>query len=343
MIALLAEYLLYPLTFLYRFLFWLDKRRTIPQSIDNSIVWSIGNISVGGTAKTPFTLYLLDIILKNTGMEVYVLSRGYGGNKSTEGMEVFPNSKPENCGDEPLLIKKNQPEARVIIGKDRYSSFSKFTSPSPAKKFILLEDGFQHHKMKRDLDFVLIDAEQGLGNGKVFPSGRLRESEEALNRAQAIVFTKVRENNRYKVNALKDKLEKKFPHLEFYHFTYTPVGFINLQGHSLSLDEMKFRDVYLFSGIANPESFRDMVKPFCRTILGERIYRDHYNYTETDLANLYSGLKSGTVLLCTEKDFVKLINLPNINRYSGIYYMAMKGVLEEETILLSKIKDFTKV
>ncbi|NBU97806.1 MAG: hypothetical protein EBS19_06280, partial [Spirochaetia bacterium] len=71
--------------------------------------------------------------------------------------------------------------------------------------------------------------------------------------------------------------------------------------------------------------------------LGERIFTDHYNYTETDLANLYSELKSGTVLLCTEKDFVKLTHLQNIHKYSGIYYMVMKGSLEEEQLFISKL------
>lgn len=343
MIALLIEYLLYPFTFLYRILFWWDKKRTKSFKLNNSIVWSVGNLSVGGTGKTPFTLYLIELALRNIGQEVYVLSRGYGGNKSNEGMEVLLNSKPENTGDEPFLIKKNHPEARVLVGKNRYKSFESYASKTESLKFVILDDGFQHHAIFRDHDFVLIDAENGLGNGKVFPSGKLRESEDALNRASSVVFTKVKDVNRYKVNALKDKLEKKYSHLDFYHFHYSPVCFTNLLGHTLSLDEMKFRDVYLFSGIANPESFRDTVKPYCRTILGERIYSDHYNYTETDLANLYSELKSGTVLLCTEKDFVKLTHLQNIHKYSGIYYMVMKGSVEEEEALISKLKSIVSV
>jgi tetraacyldisaccharide 4'-kinase len=337
MIALFLEYLLFPLTFLYRFLFWWDKKRTKAVKLDNSIVWSVGNLSVGGTGKTPFTLYLIDLALKNIGLEIYVLSRGYGGNKSNEGMEVLPTSKPENSGDEPFLIKKNYPESRVLIGKNRSKSFEKFATKSEALKFVILDDGFQHHAITRDHDFVLIDAENGLGNGRVFPSGKLRESEEALSRANSVVFTKVKDVNRYKVNAIKDKLEKKYTHLDFYYFNYLPVCFTNLMGQTLSLEEMKYRDVYLFSGIANPESFRDTVKPYCRTILGERIFPDHYNYTETDLANLYSELKSGTVLLCTEKDFVKLTHLQNIHKYSGIYYMVMKGSLEEEQLFISKL------
>ncbi len=337
MIALFLEYLLFPLTFLYRFLFWWDKKRTKAVKLDNSIVWSVGNLSVGGTGKTPFTLYLIDLALKNIGLEVYVLSRGYGGNKSNEGMEVLPTSKPENSGDEPYLIKKNYPESRVLIGRNRYQSFEKYATKSESLKFVLLDDGFQHHAILRDHDFVLIDAENGLGNGRVFPSGKLRESEDALSRANTVVFTKVKDVNRYKVNALKDRLEKKYPQLDFFHFHYLPVCFTNLMGQTLSLDEMKYRDVYLFSGIANPESFRDTVKSYCRTILGERIFTDHYNYTETDLANLYSELKSGTVLLCTEKDFVKLTHLQNINKYSGIYYMVMKGSLEEEELFISKL------
>jgi tetraacyldisaccharide-1-P 4'-kinase len=80
-----------------------------------------------------------------------------------------------------------------------------------------------------------------------------------------------------------------------------------------------------------------------RTILGEKIFRDHYTFTETDLANLYSDLKSGTVLLCTEKDFVKIINLDNIDKYSGIYYLVMKGSLEEENIMITKMKNLSFV
>lgn len=341
MVSSLLIYLLYPFTFIYRFLFWWDKKRTVPQNLENTVVWSIGNLSLGGTGKTPFVIYLLDLALKHTGLELVVLSRGYGASKSGEGMEVQVTSKPDVCGDEPLLIKKTHPEARVIIGKNRYESFLKFTKPSDRPRFVFLEDGFQHHKLKRDIDFVLIDAEHGIGNGMVFPSGRMRESEDALERAQYVVFTKVRDTNRYHVNSLRDRWEKRFPNLKFLHFTYTPIGFYNHQGHSLSLDEMKFRDVYLFSGIGNPDSFRDMVKPYCRTILGEKIFRDHYQYTETDLANLYSNLKSGTVLLCTEKDFVKLTHLGNISKYSGVYYVAMKGHLEEEASIIENFKSLT--
>lgn len=338
MLILLIESFLYPFTFLYKLFFWWDKKRTIPQKIENSIVWSIGNLSVGGNGKTPFTSYLTDLALKNTGLEIFILSRGYGGNKSTSGMEVELHSKPENCGDEPLLLKRNHPEVRVVIGKNRKEAFSKY-STSSSRKFIFLDDGFQHHSLFRDYDFVLIDAEQGLGNGLVIPAGKLRESEDALMRASAVVFTKVKESNRYKVNALRDRLEKKFQHLAFFHFSYLPVCFMNMIGHTVTLEEMKFRDVYLFSGIAHPESFRDTVKPYCRTILGEKIFPDHYSFTETDLANLYSNLKSGTVLLCTEKDFVKIINLENIDKYSGIYYLVMKGNLEEENIIINQMKN----
>jgi tetraacyldisaccharide 4'-kinase len=332
-------YFLYPLTWVYRFFFALDRWRTEKKNLPNSYVLSIGNLSVGGTGKTPFTLHLLQI-LKDTDFSLHVLSRGYGGRGSHKGMLVTNQSKAQDCGDEPLLIKNNFPNAEVIIGRDRFTSFMKYSKISDSKKLVLLDDGFQHHALKRDIDFVLIDSCLLLGNGFTIPAGYLREPETALKRADFVVFTKYHLQYRDRVESMQSKLSKKFPHLEFLYMEFIPDYLENRDKVRLSPSQITNEKIFAFCGVGNSSSFQNTIQEISPFVTW-KAFPDHYPFVESDILKMLQEAK-GSKLVCTEKDFVKLQDwIFNKDEYRDIYYIKMKSKFNiEDKILLDKILNF---
>ncbi|MDX1958792.1 MAG: tetraacyldisaccharide 4'-kinase [Leptospiraceae bacterium] len=299
--------LLFPFTYLYQFMFFLDQKFTKKKKIDNSLVLSIGNLTLGGSGKTPFTMYMVKLLNRLGKKNITVLSRGYGGTKSNEGMKVELESSPLECGDEPLLLKKNYPEIEVIIGKNRFQSFQKFSSRKDLKEsIILLDDGFQHHALDRDYDFVLVDSLKGLGNGRTIPAGFLREKKSALSRADFLIFTKVNSDTLNNVNRMKEEWMLEFPNLKFFEFSFIPIRLVNLEGESFNPEFLFNKKVLAFCGIAKPESFFSIVKTLKPKTLETRIFSDHANYSLNQIFGIMEEASSFDLVLCTEKDIVKV-------------------------------------
>lgn len=239
-------------------------------------VISIGNISVGGSGKTPFVIALGEL-LKQHGIAFDVLSRGYG-RSSTEIAVVDPNGSPTQFGDEPLLIARKL-EAPVIVGPDRYQAGllaeKKFTS-----KLHLLDDGFQHRRLHRDFDIVLLPAEDQ--RGSLLPTGRLREPITALNRADAVVLTHPQAQA---VTAKSIWRARRVVEL--------PAGV----GKAIA-----------FSGIARPRQFIEGLKSSNLEIAGAVTFRDHHRYEQRDIDRLLDLKKqtSAGSFITTEKDLINL-------------------------------------
>ncbi|MBW1824898.1 MAG: tetraacyldisaccharide 4'-kinase, partial [Deltaproteobacteria bacterium] len=156
------------------------------------LVISVGNVTMGGTGKTPMVIYLAQVF-KEKGMKTAVLSRGYKG-KSPEKVAMVSNGErillnARDAGDEPFLLSKALPGIPVIIGRDRVLS-GQYALEHFSPETILLDDGFQHLKLKRDVDILLIDLQYGFGNGHLLPRGILREPLNNLNRAHLFLLTK---------------------------------------------------------------------------------------------------------------------------------------------------------
>jgi tetraacyldisaccharide 4'-kinase len=239
-------------------------------------VVSIGNISVGGSGKTPFVI-ALGHLLAERGIAFDVLSRGYGRG-STEIAVVDPNGSPTQFGDEPLLIARKL-QAPVIVGADRYQAGllaeQKFSS-----KLHLLDDGFQHRRLHRDFDIVLLPAEDQVGS--LLPAGRLREPISALSRADAVVLT----------DSQARAIEAKS--IWCAHRVIEPPA---SAGKSVA-----------FSGIARPSQFIAGLKSSKMEIAGTVTFRDHHRYGQRDINRLL-GLKKQTnadSFITTEKDLTNL-------------------------------------
>ena len=239
-------------------------------------VVSIGNISVGGSGKTPFVI-ALGQLLAECGIAFDVLSRGYG-RSSTEIAVVDPNGSPAQFGDEPLLIARKL-QAPVIVGADRYQAGllaeQKFFS-----KLHLLDDGFQHRGLHRDFDIVLLPAEDQAGS--LLPTGRLREPIAALERADAVVL-----------------FDSQAP----------PIGAESIwRGRRvIELPDTAGKAI-AFSGIARPRQFIEGLKSSTLEITGTMTFRDHPRYEQRDIDRLLD-LKKQTRANCfitTEKDLINL-------------------------------------
>lgn len=288
----LALFLL-PLSFIYYVVIFLRNFLydffPISKSL-NTFVISIGNINVGGTGKTPFLLYLIDL-LQDKYKNIVILTRGYGGQFSGEVYDI------DGFSDEARLIKRRFPHVTVIAGKKRYKNYLKYLKSKKQPDIVILDDGFQHRKIKRDIDIVMFDGKLLFGNGQIFPQGPLREPLESLKRADVLILKDGQAEN---IPRLKDLILDK-PILNFYLDEFE---IINMNREKINIDKLKNKKIVSFCGIGNPESFRHIVTNLGLQVVDFIIFNDHVKYSEKELEKILKH--NADYYITTEKDFVKL-------------------------------------
>jgi tetraacyldisaccharide 4'-kinase len=274
-------------------------------------VLSIGNLTVGGTGKTPMTQYVCRH-LAESGRRAGVLSRGHGG----EGPEVRVVSdqegrllaEPAQAGDEPVLLARSLPGIPVVTGKDR-----RLSGREALRRFgldvLVLDDGFQYWQLARDCDLILLDSRRPFDNGRPLPRGLLREPARHLSRASLAVFTRADACDAAARERLRARATRLAPGLETFFARHQPTGFVPLGGGDpLPLDTWRGRRVLALSGIAQPEDFRGALTESAGVDIAEHIvWSDHHAPTSEDVALVYRKAESLGVdaLLMTEKDMVK--------------------------------------
>jgi tetraacyldisaccharide 4'-kinase len=242
-------------------------------------VISVGNLSAGGSGKTPFVL-LLGELLKARGIKFDVLSRGYG--RKTRGiLLVDPAGLPQNFGDEPLLIARKV-QAPVIVGEDRHAA-GQFAEARFSPQLHLLDDGFQHRALARDFDIVLVTAQDA--SDKLLPTGRLREPLPSLKRADAVVLTSGASPDSF---SLEGKLVWRVR-------------------RGIILKDIPPRPI-VFCGIARPQNFVLQLRAANIDPVAQAFYRDHYAYAEKDIRDLLALKQRSDAdgFVTTEKDAVNL-------------------------------------
>ncbi|MGB5991383.1 MAG: tetraacyldisaccharide 4'-kinase [Desulfobacterales bacterium] len=283
---------------------------------------SIGNITVGGTGKTPMTIYVAQVV-KQLGYKVAIISRGYKG-KAEKGGGIVSDGKmllmtPEIAGDEPYMIANRLKDVPVIVGKNRFKAgwlaIRKFDSD-----VIVLDDGFQHLKLQRDLDLVLLDYRKPFGNGHLLPRGVMREPASALLCANAIILTRSDTVNDNETSSSPKKLrpyERKKPVYRTFHhpFVYKIINGEkkifekNMQAAlRQNSDCIKGRTVFAFSGLADNHNFRQTVKSLKCNVSGYMEFPDHHSYSDRDLKDISAAAKRSMseCLITTEKDYVRI-------------------------------------
>lgn len=262
-------------------------------------VISVGNLTVGGTGKTPMVDYLVKGLLEY-GRRVAVVSRGYGG-RGAGRVEVVcsgdgPLLPPEVCGDEPYLLARRNPRALVFVAPRRAEGI-RLAVERFAADVILLDDGFQHLSVARDLDIVLLDARRPFGNGYLLPAGVLREPASALEQAGVVVLTR------------SDGSESAAPDLECplircRHRLADEA--VSLAGEKLPLKSFAGRRGVAFAGIADPENFFTALAAQGLHLLRTLPLSDHVVYDRGTLALLAEAARDADFLVTTEKDGVKM-------------------------------------
>lgn len=274
-------------------------------------VISIGNITIGGSGKTPIAMYLAER-LESIGKKVVILSRGYMGKINdigvvSDGENIFLN--PVNAGDEPYLMALKLKTVPVIVGRDRYKA-GLYAIEKFSPDVIILDDGFQHIRLARDVDILLVDSRRAFGNGYLFPLGILREPLSGLKRATLVLLKKSGKNTQESEEKNIAKLTGQMKDFPIITFTYKPVAIRNLvNGARLQIDFLKGKRVATLSGIADPKSFKGTVEGLGAVVVREFSYPDHYNYSSYDLNNIAQQMDGIVMLITTEKDAVKLTKL----------------------------------
>jgi len=255
-------------------------------------VISIGNITVGGTGKTPMTIWLCKQMLKR-GRKPAVLSRGY---KAGE----------EGVADEILLIGRHCPKAVAIANPNRQASGQLAVEHYQAKAAVL-DDGFQHRRLGRDLDIVLIDATHPFGYGYILPRGLLREPIRNLKRAEAIIITRCDQSQPADIAEIETQIRRVNPQVPIVHAIHKPVGFADLDGNQIEAPSTNKR-IGCFAGIARPDAFIDTMMEMNIPLIDARWWPDHHDYNQADVESIANWTKQEKLdcLITTEKDAVKL-------------------------------------
>ena len=285
------------------------RRLTVP-------VISIGNLTMGGTGKTPMVIYLARF-LAGQGYKPAVVSRGYRGQSKAPVNIVSDGSavlmRAEEAGDEPVMIAGRLEGAVIATGKKRYEVGLKAIE-SHECDLVLLDDGFQHLSLARDLDLVLFDVNHFAGNSRVFPGGELREPVAALSRCDAFVLTGVSEHNTKRTSNCEELLQERFEgkpifrmsavYSQFIHYVIFPSS---IKKFVVTPSEIP-QNLFGFSGIANADRFYQMVEQQGITLKGTKTFIDHHSYQEDDINDLLrlASRAGANGFITTEKDMVKL-------------------------------------
>ena len=287
------------------------------------IVISIGNITVGGTGKTPMTIHVAELI-KRLGYKVLVISRGYKGLAEktggivSDGKTIF--MKADKAGDEPFMIahRLNIP---VVIGKNRFKAgimaLNKFNTD-----VIVLDDAYQHLQLERDIDLLLLDNSYPFGNHRLLPRGTLRETLSALMRSDAFILTRsdIAKGPESTYNSLELKSYARGKPI--FKAIHVPYIYKVVKGGTLSsqtteessaqhgFEFLRGRAAFVFSGIARNIDFYNTVKGFNCKVKGSSEFTDHHRYTDRDINMILQSAKESNAdfIITTEKDYVRIAN-----------------------------------
>ncbi len=280
-------------------------------------VISLGNITVGGTGKTP-TAQRLAAIIRDMGYQVVILNRGYRATWRghvglvSDGRRIYMSVN--EAGDEAYLLAKNLPGVAVVIGKNRNVT-GDYAVANLKADFIILDDGYQHWQLARDLDVVLIDSINVFGNNFLLPRGTLREPLTHLNRADAILLTKVDQATNDARDIIRETLGRYNDQALVVESVHSPRCFIEIEDwykgvrpEAVALETIRAKRVLAFSALGNPTSFEQSIIDIGAEAVEAVRYPDHHDYTMAEMQQIMQRAVDREVfaLVTTEKDAVKI-------------------------------------
>ena len=291
---------------------WLYQRGILASRQLPYPVISVGNLTVGGTGKTPLVGFLAKI-LRKAGYQPIILSRGYKRKDKTPVLKVSDGKEVlcgwEDCGDEPYLLAQNLDGVPVVVSKNRYQAGQSVTDyPDPI--IYLLDDGYQHLQLKRNLNILLLDATDPFGGGRVLPLGRLRESTRGLKRADAIIIT--RSHIPFEMEAVNRHIRRWNPWAPIAYFHHDVTSMCDLKtGEHRPIRDFFGKRVIALAAIGNPQVFVRDLEHYQMRIDDRFIFRDHHDYSQSDLDRVLDRLDQlqADAVVTTQKDSIRLEHL----------------------------------
>jgi tetraacyldisaccharide 4'-kinase len=292
---------------------WMYTKRILQSYRFPVPVISVGNLTMGGSGKTPMVQYLARE-LQQYGYRPAIISRGYGGkavgkvNVVSDGNSIMLSA--EQAGDEPRFLAETLPGVPVLTGIVRRLPAQQ--AIDMGADLLVLDDGFQHLQIRRDVNLVLFNTDRLAGNSRVFPGGDLREPVAALKRATNFVMTGVGEENRERAEKFSQLLFKRFPGIPVAQVGYGVEGPVRLNGSGLleaaNADSLRQGCWFAFAGIAHPTSFQQTLEEHGVVMSGFRSLDDHQSYSKELLTKIMAEATAAGAcgLITTEKDLVKL-------------------------------------
>lgn len=270
-------------------------------------VLSVGNLTFGGTGKTP-AVQKICRILAEQGRKVAILSRGHGGSARgtlviSDGQSVLASSA--EAGDEPVLLAQSLPGVPVVVGKDRRAG-GELACRAFNPDVIVLDDGLQYWQLHRDLDIVILDANRPFGSGDVMPAGNLREPPSGLKRA-GIVLIKSGSAGQQIEDALEKTVAELAPDALVMACAHSPRSFVSVDGDEHDLQWVRGKTVVAFCGIGSPDSFFNMLDSLGARLVEALVFPDHHPYTEQDLESIEVAARNSGAdcVITTEKDLAR--------------------------------------
>jgi tetraacyldisaccharide 4'-kinase len=282
-------------------------------------VISTGNLTTGGTGKTPLVIRLCNTLIsipqfKLSISQCAILTRGYKAAKNS-------GDEPVGYGDEPAVIAQSCPGVQVVVNPDRVAGAAEAVGRFGAK-VLVMDDGFQHRRLGRDLDIVAIDSTVPFGYGKLLPAGLLREPVSALKRADAAVITRSDQVDKSELIQIEEKLNQINPEIVIARSVHAPVCAKSIDNREINLEALEGKKIFAFCGIGNPNAFLSTVKGLGAELAGSKVFDDHYHYTDDCLADIYEqakGLKA-ELILTTQKDWVSFSPSAMPNSSEGVNF-----------------------
>ena len=305
---------IYILKFLY-------KINLLPTYRPKFKVISVGNITLGGTGKTPLVEWIVDY-LRGARKKPAIIIRGYK-RPGIKRCGIVKNGDYSKIGDEASMLKEKLGDVNICVGRDRIESAKQLEETGC--NIAVLDDGFQHWRLRRDLDIVTIDASLSISNQKLLPLGRLREPLSSLKRADIFILTKT-DLSKEHTGKIEKELKAINPNALIVSSVYQPLCFTNLKTEkSIPVDSDRFinKPAFILSGIANPLYFDRLLSRLKLKIKRELIYQDHYQYRKSDL-DFIKKLAEDTgvsTVITTHKDAVRLKHYADLLDDINIFYL----------------------
>jgi tetraacyldisaccharide 4'-kinase len=298
----------------------------------NAAVISVGNLTTGGTGKTPLVVWLCQYT-RQKGYRSAILTRGY-------------KTQKEPMSDEPAVLAARCPDAQVIVNPDRVAGANEAINTYGAK-VVILDDGFQHRRLGRDVDIVTVDATRPFGYNRLLPAGLLREPVTALRRAHAVVITRCDQVSRERLEQIEREIRRIHPQAVIATSTHVPVRAGSYGDPEIGLDELRGKKVFAFCGVGNPQAFFDTIREIGCSLRGTRRFDDHCRYTDTCLGELcrQADLCKVDFMVTTQKDWTKIAQLNRPAEGPPLAYLAIelqfRTGAEQLTALLDRAVDGT--